>query len=394
MTKPAPTIALIVAAGRGTRAGGALPKQYQLLDGVPVLRRTLQAFLAHPSIDAVAVVIHPDDAPFYAQSANGLENQHKLLPWIAGGPTRQSSVHNGLKALHTAACVLVHDGARPFVSAATIDEVLAALATHEGAIAALPVSDTLKRGDRTGSISDTIDRAGLWAAQTPQAFRFTALLAAHEKAASTQRTDFTDDASLLEADGIKVALVASSADNIKLTNPEDFTRAEAILRAKAPQANIRTGIGYDVHAFTDGDHVTLGGVRIPHDRGVLAHSDGDVALHALTDAILGALGDGDIGQHFPPSDMQWRGASSDRFLAYAAQKVAERGGRILHLDTTILAEAPKVGPHRAAMQAAIAAAAGIGESRVSIKATTTEKLGFVGKREGLAAMSVATIELP
>jgi 2-C-methyl-D-erythritol 4-phosphate cytidylyltransferase/2-C-methyl-D-erythritol 2,4-cyclodiphosphate synthase len=386
------TAALIVAAGRGVRAGGGLPKQYRVVGGEPVLRRTVRAFLAAPGIDLVAVVVHPDDSALAAMALDGLASP-RLAPFVMGAASRQASVGAGLEALAGArvARVLVHDGVRPFATAALIARVAAALASHDGAIAALPVVDTLKRG-ADGAIAGTIDRAGLYAAQTPQGFRFETLLAAHRAARQTGRDDFTDDASLLEWRGVPVALVPGEPDNMKLTTPDDFARAERLLAAARPL--VRVGVGYDVHAFTDGDHVTLGGVRIGHGRGVLAHSDGDVALHAATDAVLGALGDGDIGTHFPPSDMRWKGASSDRFLAHAAALTRGRGGAIAHLDITIVCEAPRVGPHREAMRTAIAAAAGIAAEAVSIKATTSEKLGFTGRREGLAAMAVATVELP
>lgn len=386
------TAALIVAAGRGIRAGGGLPKQYRSLGGEPVLRRTVRAFLAAEAIDSVRVVIHPDDESLLAMALDGLADV-RLGPAIHGAASRQASVRAGLNAIAAdgPARVLVHDGVRPFVSRGAIARVLAALDTHEGAISALPIVDTLKRGEG-GLISATVDRAGLHAAQTPQGFRFAALLDAHRAASAAGREDFTDDASLLEWRDVPVALVPGEADNIKLTTPEDFARGEAILAAR--RGLIRIGIGYDVHAFTEGDHVTLGGVRIAHDRAVLAHSDGDVALHAATDAVLGALGDGDIGSHFPPSDMRWKGASSDRFLAHAAGLVRAAGGAVLHIDVTIVCEAPRVGPHRAAMKAAIAAAAGIPPEAVSVKATTSERLGFTGRREGLAALAVATIERP
>lgn len=391
--QPSPTIALVVAAGRGARAGGGLPKQYRLLGGTPVLRRTLSTLMQHLRIDYVAVVIDAADRQLYLQSTDEWAGGAKLLPAITGGATRQASVRAGLEAIASLspAAVVIHDGVRPFATPAMFASVLDALGQVDGAITAVAVTDTLKRG-ANGIIAGTVDRAGLHAAQTPQAFRFATLLAAHRAATAAARTDFTDDAMLLEWQQRTVALVAGNSENIKLTTREDFERAERMIAAASP-AVIRTGIGYDVHQFKPGDHVMLGGVRIPHSHGVLAHSDGDVALHALTDAILGTIGDGDIGTHFPPNEPQWREAPSNQFLAHACGRVRARGGAILSLDVTIVAEAPRVGPHRTAMKAAIAAAAGVDPEQVSIKATTSETLGFTGRREGLAAIAVATVRL-
>lgn len=392
--QPSPTLALVVAAGRGVRIGGEVPKQYILLAGTPVLRRTLATLMQHPRVDHVAVIINDADRVLYAQCVAEWAGGTKLLPAIIGGATRQASVRAGLEAVAalSPAHVIIHDGVRPFAPPALFDSTLDALAASDGAIAALAVTDTLKRGT-AGGVSGTLDRSGLFAAQTPQAFRFAPLLAAHRAAQTAKREDFTDDAALLEWQGRAVALVAGHGDNSKLTTPEDFARAAALLGG-ASTGETRTGIGYDVHQFTTGDHVMLAGVRIPHSHGVFAHSDGDVALHALTDAVLGAIGDGDIGTHFPPSDPAWRGASSDRFLAHAAGQVRARGGVIVNLDVTIVTEAPRVGPHREAMRTAVAAAAGISPDRVSLKATTSEKMGFIGRREGLAALAIATIRLP
>lgn len=387
--------AIVVAAGRGVRAGGEIPKQYRLLAGIPVLHRTLSTLLRHGCCSAVVTVIHPDDAALYRMAADGISGDGRLLPPVFGGENRQISVRNGLEALvpHAPSRVLIQDAVRPFASPALYQAVLLALDACKGAIAALEVADTLKRAAETATILATVDRAGLWAAQTPQGFHFDAILAAHRAAAEAGRADFTDDAALLEWQGGAVALVPGEADNFKLTRPEDFARAERLLAAETASETV-TGIGYDVHAFTEGDHVVLGGVPLPHDRGVAAHSDGDVVLHALTDAILGALADGDIGVHFPPSDPKWRGASSDRFLAFAAERVRAAGGVIRHLDVTVVAEAPRIGPHREAMRAAIARASGTSVERISIKATTSERLGFTGRREGLAALAVATLTLP
>ncbi len=387
--------ALVVAAGRGVRAGGGLPKQYRTVGGLPILRRTIENLLNMPFFARVLCVIHPDDAALYAMAIDGLSGAERLLAPVMGGASRQASVKAGLEELARLEFerIVVHDAVRPFASATLFKRVLAALATAPGAIAALPVNDTLKRGSTDHVITGTIDRAGLFAAQTPQAFRTDALLAAHRLAATAQREDFTDDASLLEWQHQSVALVDGEVDNFKITAPADFARAERLLSANERQI-IRTGLGYDVHAFTDGNHVTIGGIKISHNRGVLAHSDGDVVLHALTDAILGALCDGDIGRHFPPSDERWRDAPSDQFLAFAAARVREKGGLLINLDATLIAEAPRVGPHREAIRRKIAEAAMLPLNAVSIKATTSEELGFVGRREGLAAMALATISLP
>jgi 2-C-methyl-D-erythritol 4-phosphate cytidylyltransferase/2-C-methyl-D-erythritol 2,4-cyclodiphosphate synthase len=386
-------VALVVAAGRGSRAGGPVPKQYALVGGAPVLTHTVTGLLASETIARVRVVIHPDDAPLYALAVSAVSDP-RLGPPVVGGVTRQASVLAGLEALFADPpdIVLVHDAARPFVSREVIEGVVRALDSAAGALPAVPVADTLKRASGDGAILATVPRDGLFAAQTPQGFRFAALLAAHRAARDAGREDFTDDAALLEWRGEAVLRTPGDPGNVKITTANDLVAAARRLAPRAVET--RTGIGYDVHAFADGDHVMLGGVRVPHGRGVAAHSDGDVILHALTDALLGALGDGDIGVHFPPSDPQWRGAPSSRFLAFAAERVRARGGRIAHLDAALVAEAPRLGPHRAAMRAAIAAAAGVEESRVSLKATTSEKLGFTGRAEGLAAFAVATIELP
>lgn len=385
---------LLVAAGRGVRAGGGLPKQYRSVGGQPVLRRSVSALLALPAIGRVMCIIHPDDASLYAMAVDGLSDQ-RLLPAVAGGATRQASVLAGLEALEASDCthVLVHDAVRPFASPALFARVIDALREAKGAIAALAVTDTLKRtGAGGGTVQATVDRSDLWAAQTPQGFDYGTLISAHQAARAQGRSDFTDDAALLEWRGERVVVVAGESDNFKITTPADFQRAEAVVGAGA--RIVRTGLGYDVHAFTQGDHVTIGGVKITHDRGILAHSDGDVVLHALTDAVLGALCEGDIGRHFPPSDEKWRHASSDQFLRFAAERVRQAGGDIVNLDATLIAEAPRVGPHREAIRAAIAAAAAIPLDAVSIKATTSEKLGFIGRQDGLAAMALATITLP
>jgi 2-C-methyl-D-erythritol 4-phosphate cytidylyltransferase/2-C-methyl-D-erythritol 2,4-cyclodiphosphate synthase len=378
---------LIVAAGRGTRFGGPLPKQYAQLLGRPVLAHTIEAFRRHPEIDAIRVVIHPDDRALYDAATAGLD----LPPPIAGGAARQDSVRLGLEALDAGPddIVLIQDAARPLTSIAVIDRTLAVLQEMPGAIAALPVRDTVKRAGPGDHIAGTVDRTGLWRAQTPQGFRHGAILAAHGQVAGE---DITDDAAVLERAGLKVALIMGDEDNFKITTSEDLARAESLLRARL--SDIRTGQGFDVHQLVPGDHVWINGIRIPHDRTLLGHSDADVGLHALTDAILGALGDGDIGSHFPPTDERWRGADSSRFLAHAGELVAARGGVIAHCDVTVICERPKIGPHRDAMRQRIAEILGLALDRVSVKATTTEKLGFTGRGEGIAAQAIATIRLP
>jgi 2-C-methyl-D-erythritol 4-phosphate cytidylyltransferase/2-C-methyl-D-erythritol 2,4-cyclodiphosphate synthase len=359
-----------------------------------VLAHTLAAFDASPAIGAIVVVIHPDDRALFEASATGVSS--KLAPPVLGGATRQESVRLGLEALATAAPdhVLIHAAARPFVTPDIVARVLGALDTHEGAIAAEPLSDTLKRDDGAAAIAETIPRAGLWKAQTPQGFRFPSILAAHARAAAGGREDFTDDAAIAEWAGLKIALVPGASGNFKLTTPEDMQMAERLFRPETPAWEPRTGTGFDVHAFCAGDHVWLGGVQIPHDKGLLGHSDADAPLHALTDALLGAIGDGDIGQHFPPSDPAWKGARSRVFVEDAAKRIAARGGRITNVDLTILCEEPRVGPHRDAIRAAIADMLGIEIGRVAVKATTTEQLGFTGRKEGIAALATATVLLP
>ncbi|MEZ5844203.1 MAG: bifunctional 2-C-methyl-D-erythritol 4-phosphate cytidylyltransferase/2-C-methyl-D-erythritol 2,4-cyclodiphosphate synthase [Hyphomicrobiaceae bacterium] len=388
--------ALIVAAGRGTRATRAdgRPKQYVSIGGAPVLARTIAAFAG---CDTIQVVIHPGDAESYRAAAVAAERlapgvRARLREPVPGGATRQASVRAGLEALveRSPDLVLIHDAARPFVTAAEIDAVLTALATQTAAILALPLSDTLKRADADGRITGTISRDGLWRAMTPQGFHFAPILAAHRAAAAAGRDDLTDDAAVAELADLPVALVPGLAGNVKLTTAEDLDLAERAFCSPAV-AYVRTGTGFDVHRFCGGDHVWLCGVRIAHTHGVEAHSDGDVGLHALTDALLGAIGDGDIGQHFPPSDPEWKGAASHLFLADAARRVRERGGRVSNVDVTILCEAPRIGPHREAMRARIAEVLGIEVERVGLKATTTERMGFTGRGEGLAAMAVATV---
>lgn len=385
--------ALIVAAGRGTRAGGELPKQYATAGGAPVLQHTLLAFLSHEAISDVQVVIHPDDSALYQECVPG--GAAKLWPPVNGGATRQASVQAGLEALSALKpdLVLIHDAARPFVSASTITDVVHALFANDGAIAAVPLADTLKRADGNGTIAATVERTGLWRAQTPQGFKFPLILKAHRAAAAEGKHDFTDDAAIAEWAGLPVALVEDSSENVKLTTAADIAAADRKLAPErtAPATEWRTGTGFDVHTFTDGDHVWLGGVKIPHTHKLEGHSDADVVLHALTDAVLGAIGEADIGQHFPPSDPQWKGAASKLFLAHAAKLARQGGWTVSNVDITVLAEAPKVGPHRMGMKAVIADALGITPDRVGIKATTMEGMGFVGRREGLAAMASAMV---
>ncbi|HEX9489213.1 MAG TPA: bifunctional 2-C-methyl-D-erythritol 4-phosphate cytidylyltransferase/2-C-methyl-D-erythritol 2,4-cyclodiphosphate synthase [Stellaceae bacterium] len=379
-------VALVVAAGRGTRLGAALPKQYLPLAGKPLLRYSLETLARHPAIGAVGVVFNPDDRAHYEAASRGLD----LLPPVAGGAARQDSVRLGLESLASIAAerVLIHDGARPFLDAATIDRVLGALDASPGAIPALPLRDTVKRGAE-GVVAETVDRTSLWRAQTPQGFHYHSILAAHRAAAGS---DLSDDAAVAERAGLAVRLVAGSEENVKVTTADDLLQAER--RIAAGQGDIRTGQGFDVHAFGPGDHVWLCGVKVPHSQGLVGHSDADVGLHALTDAILGALGAGDIGMHFPPGDPQWRGAPSHRFLRHAADLVVAAGGSIAHVDVTLICEQPKIGPHRDAMVARLAEILAIAPRRVSVKATTTERLGFTGRGEGIAGQAVATLRLP
>ncbi len=382
--------AVIVAGGRGSRVGGEVPKQYRLLAGEPVIRASLSLYAWHGEVHLVQPVIHPDDVARYEAAARGLN----ILPPVFGGATRQASVRAGLEALSARKpdVVLVHDAARPFCSTTLVSQAIKASAVTGAAIPGLEVTDTIKSVDSACQVTGTLDRAQLRSVQTPQAFRFDALLEAHRKAALAGRQDFTDDAALSEWAGSKVSVFAGEPGNVKLTTEEDFARAEA--RRLASLADLRTGTGFDVHAFADGDHVWLGGVKIPHSRGLTGHSDADVGLHALVDAILGALADGDIGHHFSPNDPRWRGASSDQFLKFAIERVQKRGGRVAHLDLTVVCEAPRIGPHRDAMRKRIAEIAEISVDRVGVKATTSEQLGFTGRREGIAAMASATIRLP
>jgi 2-C-methyl-D-erythritol 4-phosphate cytidylyltransferase/2-C-methyl-D-erythritol 2,4-cyclodiphosphate synthase len=381
------TAALIVAAGSGERAEGAAgaPKQFRLIGGKPVLKWTVDAFARHRLIDRVMVVIRSEDRALYESALRGLD----LAPAAIGGPTRQHSVRNGLEALskNPPERVLIHDAARPFVSSALVGNVVQALDGAEASVPLIPLADTLRRKNAVGY--DIVSRTGLVRAQTPQGFRFAPILAAHRQ---FENTAVSDDMALAEMAGLSFQAVAGEEGNFKLTTPEDFLLAERL--ARAAQGDIRTGTGFDVHRFTTGDHLWLCGVRIAHDMGLEGHSDADAGLHALTDAILGACGEGDIGVHFPPSDARWRGAPSHLFLTQAAALVRGKGGAISHVDVTLICERPKIAPHREAMRSRIAEILEISRDRVSVKATTTEGLGFAGRGEGIAAQAVATIRLP
>jgi 2-C-methyl-D-erythritol 4-phosphate cytidylyltransferase/2-C-methyl-D-erythritol 2,4-cyclodiphosphate synthase len=378
MTKPR-TAALIVAAGQGLRAGGDLPKQFALLAGKPMLAHSHAALAAHPAIDAVLVVIGE------GQGA-ALEAALGPVRFVIGGATRRESVRNGLEALDGFDRVLIHDAARPFLSPAVIDALSRALDDHDGALPALPVADTLARGsDRLG---ETVSRDGLLRVQTPQAFRHATILEAHR--AWPEDREATDDAQMVRALGHDVAIVAGDPMLEKITHPADFAAAEA---RHAATLRVRTAQGFDVHRFAEGEELWLGGIRIPHSKGLSGHSDADVALHAITDALLGTIGAGDIGMHFPPSDPRWRGAASARFLEHAADLVRVEGGVIDFIDLTIICEAPKIGPHREAMRASIAALLRLPPGRISVKATTTERLGFTGRSEGMAAQAIATVRI-
>ncbi|MFY0680028.1 MAG: bifunctional 2-C-methyl-D-erythritol 4-phosphate cytidylyltransferase/2-C-methyl-D-erythritol 2,4-cyclodiphosphate synthase [Thalassovita sp.] len=373
------TAALIVAAGRGTRAGAGVPKQWRALAGRQVADWTLQAFVDHPDIDTVMVVIHPDD---HAQPALARHSDLLITP---GGDSRDASVRRGLEALapHNLDAVLIHDAARPCVSAKLISDVVTALGAAKGAAPALPVIDALWRGAED-QVQGTADRAGLFRAQTPQGFHFDTLLAAHR----SHPGGAADDVEVARSAGIDVAIVQGSEDNLKITHPADFARAEKILRGPM---DIRLGNGYDVHRFGPGDHVILCGVPVAHGRGLQGHSDADVGMHAVTDAIYGALAQGDIGRHFPPSDPQWKGAASEIFLKHAAQLARSMGYAISNVDCTLVCEFPKIGPHAEAMQAEMARILDIPVDRVSVKATTSERLGFTGRGEGIAALATTAL---
>ncbi|HEV2098834.1 MAG TPA: bifunctional 2-C-methyl-D-erythritol 4-phosphate cytidylyltransferase/2-C-methyl-D-erythritol 2,4-cyclodiphosphate synthase [Stellaceae bacterium] len=377
---------LVVAAGRGSRFGGDLPKQYLPLGGTTVLWHAVAALVRHPRVTQVLVAIRPEDKELFDNAVAGLN----LLEPVAGGATRQESVRIGLEALasYHPRRVLIHDGARPFPDPALIDRVLDGLDEASAVIPCLPLSDTIKRAE-SGLIGATIDRSALWRAQTPQGFHFDAILAAHRAAADRE---LTDDSAVAEAAGLTPLMVAGNEDNLKVTTAADLVAADRLLAAR--HGDIRVGQGFDVHAFGPGDRVVICGVEIPHGAGLVGHSDADVGFHALTDALMGAIGAGDIGVHFPPNDPRWRGAASDRFLRHAADLVQERGGMVAAVDVTIICERPKIGPHRAAMIERVAGILAIAAERVSVKATTTDRLGFTGRGEGVAAQAVATVRLP
>ncbi|MEP9402888.1 bifunctional 2-C-methyl-D-erythritol 4-phosphate cytidylyltransferase/2-C-methyl-D-erythritol 2,4-cyclodiphosphate synthase [Sphingomonas sp. VNH70] len=375
-----PTIALLVAAGSGSRSGQTVPKQFARLGGRPLVAHAHAALAAHPGIDRVVVVIGAGQETALAEALGDVS-------YVIGGATRRESVAVGLAAIGDAARVLIHDAARPFVPAAVIDRLLAALDHAPGAVPVLPVADTLAQGD--AMLGDVVPRAGLVRVQTPQAFATAAIREAH--VAWDASVEATDDAQMLRAIGLDVATVEGDTMLDKITWSADFAAAEARI---APTLISRSATGYDVHRLEAGEELWLGGVLIPHDRGLSGHSDADVALHAITDALLGTIGAGDIGTHFPPSDMRWRGAASDQFLAHAASLVRDDGGIIDFVDLTLICEAPKIGPHRAAMRARIADILGLSERQVSIKATTSERLGFTGRQEGIAAQAIATVRVP
>lgn len=383
------TAVVIVAAGRGSRAdNGNGPKQYQFAGTKSVLNRTMQAFVSHQDIDLVIVVIHGDDEDLYHQCAC---SSPKILPPVLGGATRQLSVFAGLQALIDSKPdrVLIHDAARPYVDDDTIDRVLVGLQRHQAVLPAIAVSDTLKRTDDHNIVVETVSRDGLFAAQTPQGFEFDTILMAHLTASAAKRIDFTDDTAIAEWHGVNVGVVEGSVNNIKLTTAQDMINARK--KSAMPIPDIRVGHGYDTHQFVDGDRIYLCGVELVHNQTLKGHSDADVGLHALTDALLATVSSGDIGSHFPPSDPKWRAAKSDQFLQFAVARVEEEGGHITHLDVTLVCEAPKIGPHRDAMRQAIADISGIEMGRISVKATTNESRGFIGRGEGMVAIATATV---
>lgn len=384
---------VIVAAGRGERAGSSVegPKQYRRIGGRPVIARTLERFAAWGKAAHIVCVIHADDRAFFEAALATLDNPPPVTV-VTGGATRQESVLAGLRALAKtkASHVLIHDAVRPFFDDALLERIAARLvAGAQAVLPALPVADTLKRG-ADGFVGETVPRAGLFAAQTPQSFALAPILEAHERAAASGLTHFTDDASIAEWAGIAVELTEGSVDNVKLTVKRDIEMADEKLSSPA-LPDVRTGNGYDVHQLEPGDGVTLCGVFIAHDQRLHGHSDADVALHALTDALLATYGLGDIGDHFPPSDPQWKGAASRIFLEHAANLVRAQGGTIMNADVSLIAEAPKIGPHRQAMREKLAEILGISLDRCSVKATTNEKIGFIGRREGIAAIATATV---
>jgi len=379
--------AIIVAAGRGSRMGDDQgPKQYRRIRGRTILERATDVFVRHPAVDACVVVIHEHDIGLYERE---IGKKPKLLEPVIGGATRQGSVCAGLEALSalSPSKVLIHDAARPFLDADLVSRVIDGIGENQAALPAVPIADTIKRGNNN-AVVETVDRNGLYAAQTPQGFGFKEIFGAHRLAASQNLSDFTDDTALAEWAGMTVGIVDGSAANTKITTAEDMETARQRLPAIP---DIRTGHGYDTHRWVPGKELWLCGVNIPHTHGLDGHSDADVGLHALTDALLSAIADGDIGSHFPPSDPQWKDARSDRFLAHAAKLVREAGGTITHVDVTLICEAPKIGPHRDATRQSIATILTIEPARVSVKATTNEMIGFIGRGEGMAALATATV---
>ncbi|MDR6758234.1 2-C-methyl-D-erythritol 4-phosphate cytidylyltransferase/2-C-methyl-D-erythritol 2,4-cyclodiphosphate synthase [Mycoplana sp. BE70] len=386
---------IVVAAGRGERAGSHPdgPKQYRSIGGRPVIARTLNAFLNWSPARDVIAVIHPDDSGLFANALARVPDGTARIRTVIGGRTRQQSVLAGLEALAGSDIthVLIQDAVRPFVDPDLLRRIETALAAGDRAVLpAVAVADTLKRSNTDGHVAETVPRAGLFAAQTPQAFHFTTILDAHRRAAAGGRDDFTDDAAIAEWAGVPVRLVEGAVDNVKLTLQKDIAMADERLSETA-LPDVRTGNGYDVHQLVEGDGVTLCGIFLPHDQKLSGHSDADVALHALTDALLATCGAGDIGDHFPPSDPQWKGAASRIFLEHAAKIVRAKGGVIMNADVSLIAEAPKIGPHREEMRKNLADMLGIALDRCSVKATTNEKVGFIGRREGIAAIATATV---
>lgn len=388
---PEPIVALIVAAGRGTRLGGDIPKQYLPLAGKPILRRTIKTFFKHPSIDYVRVVIHPDDRQLYDNAVLGLT----LLEPVFGGATRQESVRLGLESLKdfNPSKVLIHDAARPFVSSRLISRIIEELNDSRAVIPVLPLTDTLKRV-KDHRLVETVARDGLHLAQTPQGFYYEDIISAHRQAKGLQ---LTDDAAVCEHNNIPVAVISGSSQNIKITSRQDLERAEKFVQKIPRRIETRIGTGFDVHRFkapvSDPNHIMVCGVAIPHNQSVEAHSDGDVGIHAAVDALLGAVGNGDIGSHFPPSNPKWKDADSSAFLAHAAMLVAHAHGSIINIDITIICEHPKIGKYRQDMRRRIAEILAINIERISVKATTTEQLGFTGRKEGIAAQAVASVAI-
>jgi 2-C-methyl-D-erythritol 4-phosphate cytidylyltransferase / 2-C-methyl-D-erythritol 2,4-cyclodiphosphate synthase len=389
---------VIVAGGRGTRMSASVPKQYRLLTSEPILTHSIRALLNAQPHSLVQIVIHPDDVNLYTKALTYLSEAHQaqILPFVEGGSTRQLSVRHGLLALAShlgpKSTVGIHDAARPFVTPALISALLEALSTSDGCVPVLPLTDSLKLVNEKGAVIGYAQREKFRRVQTPQVFHYQLITKAHELAFEQGQTELTDDAAVAGLTHLSITTCAGDERNIKITTEDDLIMAHQFLAQTC--TDIRTGQGYDVHALGVGNHVWLGGVRIPHTQGLIGHSDADVLLHALTDAIYGALADGDIGSHFPPSDPQWKGASSDIFLRHAMQSVRERGGYVAHLDGTLVCEEPKIGPHRQAMRERIADITGLALDRIAVKATTSERLGFTGRKEGIAAYALATIRLP